>query len=181
MDVSRAAGAVPAPFAVIVFAPGLPVEIEDEAVNGDLLGAIGVDDLRHFRLRGTVLAVHEAQRPLRHHRRVAADIGDGMHDRFRFADDGEIFDVIARAAAELQHPGGNIEISAIGIHQQAIRRSVGKRRSGIALTTGAHHAARAPHPIRISWRASIFFPGMAVPSMPKNGSVGLQVKRKPPG
>src|SRR5260370_10485168 len=81
MDVPRSARAVPSPFSVIVFAPGLPVEIQNKTINGDSLCAIVGNDLRNLRLRCSPLTVHKAKRPLWHHRRVTPDVGHAFQHR----------------------------------------------------------------------------------------------------
>ena len=113
MDVPGSAGAVPSPFSVIVFAPGLPVEIQNKTVNGDSLCAIAGNDLRNLRLRRSPLAVHKAKRPLGHHRRVPADVGHAFENRLWVTYDRKVLNIATRAAAELEHAVRDIALAAI--------------------------------------------------------------------
>src|SRR5215470_6139501 len=48
MDVARTAGAIPSPLAIVVFAPRLPIEIQNESVNGNSFRAVSIDNLCNF-------------------------------------------------------------------------------------------------------------------------------------
>src|SRR5690348_18050446 len=80
---ARAVGkllSVPAKLPVLILSPCLPVEIELEGIERNVLGAVGLHVLQQLLLVDPPLAVDEAQGPFGKERSMAAQIRDGGED-----------------------------------------------------------------------------------------------------
>ena len=134
---------VPDPFAVVVRAPLLPVEVQHVQIERNAARAVAGDDVRQFALRDAPLGVGEAHAPLREHRRQPAHFRRRRQDRFRPADQQIGLHLRARTILRHQVGGRRVELDAVRIHQQPETLSVpDQRRAAIALVARFRPAAR---------------------------------------